>query len=225
LVQYIKSLHQGWSDEVHYVLDNTPKESVEQRGLYDRAPELLRSWADGNVVLCGDAVHPMMPNLGQGGCQAIEDAYVLTEMLANTKKTTDLEDTLKDFYKKRIVRVSIVQFLSRLASDLIINAFDTPWSPHDDKGKSWKSYLTFFWKPVLQLAIFPAQFAYLYSYYPSGNMGGIPKVLEEAWRKKHKPTSEMAFQEADRVRREGGKVKMTASFFQKAEEIGDKVEV
>jgi zeaxanthin epoxidase len=27
----------------------------------------------GNVVLMGDAVHPMMPNLGQGGCQAIED--------------------------------------------------------------------------------------------------------------------------------------------------------
>ena len=26
-------------------------------------------------MLLGDAVHPMMPNLGQGGCQAIEDAY------------------------------------------------------------------------------------------------------------------------------------------------------
>ena len=39
-----------------------------------------------------------------------------------------------------------MQFMSRLASDLIINAFDTPWSPHDDLGKSWKSYLTFFWK-------------------------------------------------------------------------------
>ena len=65
---------------MHYVLDNTPKESVEQRDLYDRSPELLRSWADGNVVLTGDAVHPMMPNLGQGGCQAIEDAYVLTEV-------------------------------------------------------------------------------------------------------------------------------------------------
>lgn len=87
-----------------------------------------------------------MPNLGQGGCQAIEDAYVLTETLAATKTTEKLQDSLQDFYKKRIVRVSIVQFLSRLASDLIINAFDTPWSPHDDLGKSWKSYLTFFWK-------------------------------------------------------------------------------
>ena len=128
------------------VLDSTPPESVEQRDLYDRSPELLRSWADGNVVLIGDAVHPMMPNLGQGGCQAIEDAYVLTEALAATKSTDKLQDTLQQFYWKRIFRVSAVQFLSRLASDLIINAFDTPWSPHDSKGQSWKSYLTFFWK-------------------------------------------------------------------------------
>jgi zeaxanthin epoxidase len=97
-------------------------------------------------VLIGDAVHPMMPNLGQGGCQAIEDAYVLTEILAATKSTDKIESNLQEFYKKRIVRVSIVQFMSRLASDLIINAFDTPWSPHDNKGQSWKSYLTFFWK-------------------------------------------------------------------------------
>ena len=60
LVEYVKSLHEGWTDEIMTVLDSTPPESVEQRDLYDRAPELLRSWADGNVVLMGDAVHPMV---------------------------------------------------------------------------------------------------------------------------------------------------------------------
>jgi zeaxanthin epoxidase len=151
LVEYVKSLHEGWSDEVMTVLDATPPDSVEQRDLYDRPPELLRSWADGNVVLTGDAVHPMMPNLGQGGCQAIEDAFILTEILANTKNTGQIEQNLQEFYKKRIFRVTIVQFLSRLASDLIINAFDTPWSPHDQKGQSWKSYLTFAWKVSFML--------------------------------------------------------------------------
>lgn len=146
LVDYIKSLHEGWTDEIMTVLDATPPESVEQRDLYDRYPEVFRGWTDGNVALMGDAVHAMMPNLGQGGCQAIEDAFVLTETLAACKSTDKLPDALKDYYNKRIVRTSIVQFLSRLASDLIINAFDTPWSPHDDLGKSWKSYLTFFWK-------------------------------------------------------------------------------
>lgn len=57
LVEYIKGLHAGWSEEVMTVLDATPPESVEQRDLYDRRPEFFRSWADGNVVLIGDAVH------------------------------------------------------------------------------------------------------------------------------------------------------------------------
>ena len=214
LVEYIKSLHEGWSDEVMTVLDATPPESVEQRDLYDRAPELLRSWADGNVVCIGDAVHPMMPNLGQGGCQAIEDAFVLSETLEATKSTDKLEGALQDFYKKRILRVTIVQFLSRLASDLIINAFDTPWSPHDDLGKSWKSYLTFFWKPILQYAIFPAQFAYLYSYHPSGSMGDLPASLEAKWKKQHEEDAEAAF---TRVSEEGQSV-AAPSFFKIAEQ-------
>jgi len=211
LVEYIKSLHEGWTDEVMTVLDATPPESVEQRDLYDRSPELGRSWADGNTVLIGDAVHPMMPNLGQGGCQAIEDAYVLTETLAKCKTTETLQASLQSFYRKRIFRVSMVQFLSRLASDLIINAFDTPWSPHDNLGTSWKSYLTFFWKPLLQYIIFPVQFAYLYSYYPTGNMNDIPKMLESKWRETHYKTSEEVFEQAAT----NGITSSGPSFFQK----------
>lgn len=213
LVDYIKGLHEGWTDEIMTVLDATPPESVEQRDLYDRRPELFRSWADGNVVLMGDAVHAMMPNLGQGGCQAIEDAFILSEILSDTKSTDKLQDSLQEFYKKRIVRVSIVQFMSRLASDLIINAFDTPWSPHDELGTSWKSYLTFFWKPILQYAIFPAQFAYLYSYCPSGNIKETAAALEESWKVKHREGAEAAFALAD----EGFKRATGPSFFKKAE--------
>lgn len=213
LVEYIKGLHEGWSEEVMTVLDATSPEDVEQRDLYDRRPELFRSWAKGNVVLIGDAVHAMMPNLGQGGCQAIEDAYVLSECLANTRSTEKLEDSLQEFYRQRIVRVSIVQFLSKLASDLIINAFDTPWSPHDNLGQSWKSYLTFFWKPVLQYLIFPAQFAYLYSYHPTGSMRETAKALEAAWKEKHYQESEVTFAKAQ----EDGFVRAsTPSFFQNA---------
>lgn len=213
LVEYIKGLHEGWSDEIMTVLDATPPDSVEQRDLYDRAPEFLRSWADGPTVLLGDAVHPMMPNLGQGGCQAIEDAYILANILDDVPATDRIPDALQRFYRQRIGRVSVVQFLSRLASDLIINAFDTPWSPHDKLGTSWKSYLTFFWKPLLQYVIFPAQFAYLYSYHPTGNMGDVPAALEGTWREKHLAGAEEAFR---KVEEEGVQRSAGPSFFEKA---------
>ncbi|HEX2190869.1 MAG TPA: FAD-dependent monooxygenase [Longimicrobiaceae bacterium] len=43
----------------------------------------LRSWHRGRVVLLGDAAHATTPNLGQGGAQAMEDAWVLAEQLAS----------------------------------------------------------------------------------------------------------------------------------------------
>lgn len=47
--------------------------------------QLTKSWAQGQTVLIGDACHPMMPNLGQGGCQAMEDGYMLTNMLKDVR--------------------------------------------------------------------------------------------------------------------------------------------
>jgi len=219
VISYLKELHDGWTPEIAYVLDNTPAASVEQRDLYDRWPEFFRSWAQGSTVLIGDAVHPMMPNLGQGGCQAIEDAYELTKALKATQTFSgsfanhaSVEKALQDFYKSRVLRVAGVSLLSRLASDLIINAFDTPWSPHDERGQSWKSYLTFFWKPLLQYIIFPAQFLFLYSYHPSGGMGDLPKRLEAAWQERHRENAEEVFA---KVAKEGQK-SAGPSFFEAA---------
>ena len=47
--------------------------------LYDRDP--IPRWTRGRVTLLGDAAHPMLPYLGQGACQAIEDGAVLATAL------------------------------------------------------------------------------------------------------------------------------------------------
>ncbi len=49
-------------------------------GIYDRDP--VPQWTQGRVTLLGDAAHPTMPTLAQGGNMAIEDGYVLARNLA-----------------------------------------------------------------------------------------------------------------------------------------------
>jgi 2-polyprenyl-6-methoxyphenol hydroxylase-like FAD-dependent oxidoreductase len=44
-------------------------------------------WGRGRVSLLGDAAHATTPNLGQGACQALEDAVVLADRLAGTGLT------------------------------------------------------------------------------------------------------------------------------------------
>jgi 2-polyprenyl-6-methoxyphenol hydroxylase-like FAD-dependent oxidoreductase len=62
------------------MLRHTPSADIVRTDLCDFAP--LRHWSQGRVVLLGDAAHAMTPNLGQGGAQAVEDAYVLAEHLS-----------------------------------------------------------------------------------------------------------------------------------------------
>lgn len=50
-----------------------------RRDIYDRPP--VFKWTKQNVILLGDSAHAMQPNLGQGGCMAIEDAYQLAKDL------------------------------------------------------------------------------------------------------------------------------------------------
>jgi 2-polyprenyl-6-methoxyphenol hydroxylase-like FAD-dependent oxidoreductase len=65
---------------VRALIESTPAASIFRTDIHDRPP--VQRWARGRVVLLGDAAHPMTPNMGQGGGQAVEDAVVLARCLA-----------------------------------------------------------------------------------------------------------------------------------------------
>jgi salicylate hydroxylase len=78
-------------------------------GLHDRDP--LKRWTVGRVTLLGDAAHPMLPYLGQGACQAMEDGVVLAAALS--KRSDDLPAALKLYEDLRLPRASRVVLTAR----------------------------------------------------------------------------------------------------------------
>ncbi len=78
---YLADLYAGFPPPIPDVIRNTPAEEIIRTDLFDIPP--LGRWWRGRVVLLGDAAHAMTPNLGQGGAQAIEDAYVLADRLTS----------------------------------------------------------------------------------------------------------------------------------------------
>ena len=67
----------GWHEPIADFLDATDEDKILKHGARDCPP--LRRWGHGMVTLLGDAAHPCTPNLGQGGCMALEDALVLAK--------------------------------------------------------------------------------------------------------------------------------------------------
>jgi salicylate hydroxylase len=76
-------------------------------GLFTRP--LTQNWGRGRIQLIGDAAHAMLPNAGQGACQAFEDAYILARWLDACR---DPVEAFANFRRIRIPRVHGVQRLS-----------------------------------------------------------------------------------------------------------------
>lgn len=98
----------SWHEPVAAVIEATPPERIVRTDIYDRVP--IERWHSGRVVLLGDAAHPMTPNLGQGAGQAIEDAVVLDECLA---QATNIEDALTRYEQRRVARANGIVRASR----------------------------------------------------------------------------------------------------------------
>ena len=123
-----------WHSPIPSLIEATPEPDILRNDIYDRP--VLKSWGAGRITLLGDAAHPMTPNLGQGACQALEDAVVLSQSLAGR---TDIAAALRSYEQQRIPRANafvtrsrqvgaIGQFESRVAVHLR-DAFFSRLSP------------------------------------------------------------------------------------------------
>lgn len=78
--------------------------------IFERDP--LPTWRHGRAVLMGDAAHPMLQYLGQGACQAMEDALALAERAA-AAGSTDIDKVLLSYEEARLSRTTRCQLTAR----------------------------------------------------------------------------------------------------------------
>lgn len=90
-------------------------------GLYDREP--LSKWTNGRLTLLGDAAHPMLPHLGQGANQSIEDGAALAKELVGTTTET-APDALQTYEAIRRTRTGEVQINARLNGARYDSSYD-----------------------------------------------------------------------------------------------------
>ena len=108
----LKEHFAGWAAPVQALIGQLDLERTNRVEINDIAP--FETWVRGRVALLGDAAHRTSPDLGQGGCMAMEDAVVLSWCLA--AHDAPLEDRLKSYEAQRVARCSALVMGARKRS-------------------------------------------------------------------------------------------------------------
>jgi 2-polyprenyl-6-methoxyphenol hydroxylase-like FAD-dependent oxidoreductase len=104
----LRDLFAGWYAPVIELIEATPPSSILTTMATDREPN--KRWGTGRMTLLGDAIHPTTPNLGQGGCQSMEDALILARCF---EKYGLREDALRHYERLRHPRTAALTRMSR----------------------------------------------------------------------------------------------------------------
>ena len=101
-------LFKDWYPPVVELIETTLPQLILTTSAFDREP--AGTWGHKRVTLLGDAIHPTTPNLGQGGCLAIEDAMVLARCF---EKYGPTEEAFRKYEGCRYSRTAAITRYSR----------------------------------------------------------------------------------------------------------------
>jgi FAD-dependent urate hydroxylase len=110
----LKQYFAGWCAPVQLLIDSIDEQKTNRVEIHDIEP--FMTFYKGRVVLLGDAAHSTTPDIGQGGCQAMEDAIYLARALQIN--TFGLDDALTRYQNKRNERTREMVLRARKRCDV-----------------------------------------------------------------------------------------------------------
>ncbi len=111
----LAKIFQGWPTPVQNLIEAIESETTNRLEIGDIDP--LDQLVKGRIALLGDSAHATTPTLGQGGCQAIEDAEVITRYLHTTN--ISVADALKRYEAARKERTADLVLKARKRTSTI----------------------------------------------------------------------------------------------------------
>jgi FAD-dependent urate hydroxylase len=106
---------EGWATPVQALIQQMNPAQTNRIPIHDINP--LKNLVRGRIALLGDSGHATTPDLGQGGCQAMEDAEVLTRYLVTTN--ISVADALQRYEAERKERTTNLVLKARKRADQI----------------------------------------------------------------------------------------------------------
>ncbi|WP_415327369.1 FAD-dependent monooxygenase [Chryseobacterium sp. MMS23-Vi53] len=94
---------QGFHPLINEIIESTLQEDIILNDIIDLSP--VPRWHTENLCLIGDSAHATTPNLGQGACQAIEDAYIIGKLLEKNKDFNIIFEQFQQIRRKKIDHV------------------------------------------------------------------------------------------------------------------------
>ena len=112
----LRELFGDWPPPIPAILERFAEPELKYLEIHDLPP--LARWSHGRVTLLGDAAHATAPTMGQGGCQAMEDAILLARSLGST--TLGVADGLARYEAKRKERAEMIVAASRRKAEALL---------------------------------------------------------------------------------------------------------
>lgn len=127
----LRAIFSTWPRSVQRMIEHTPVNRINKIYVHDHNP--IGTWHKNNLIVVGDAAHAPLPTSGQGACQALEDAWHLTQCIKESPQ--DIQGAFTKFTEMRLDKTTNIIMAARGFAASLFNRDKNYCIARDEKSK------------------------------------------------------------------------------------------